>query len=139
HITAVDGSPEPLALNRARLGHADIDYVEADLFSWRPAVAYDVVFFSFWLSHVPTTAFADFWAMVGNGLRPGGRAIFIDNRWGDGTAPAIAARPTSEVRTRDLSDGRTYRVVKLYYEPTELAARLGEVGWDSDVRVSGRS
>src|SRR2546425_7346726 len=61
HITAADGSPEALALNRARLGDADIDYVEADLFAWRPDATYDVVFFSFWLSHVPAAAFADFW------------------------------------------------------------------------------
>jgi SAM-dependent methyltransferase len=139
HITAVDGSPEALALNRARLGDAAVDYVEADLFAWRPDAAYDVVFFSFWLSHVPTAAFAEFWATVGGALRPGGRAIFIDNRWGDATASASEAARMGDVETRDLSDGRTYRIVKLYYEPEELATRLRDVGWDSDVRASGRS
>lgn len=138
-ITAVDGSREAMALNRARLADAAVDYVEADLFSWRPDGAYDVVFFSFWLSHVPAEEFADFWAMVGGALRPGGRAIFIDNRWGDGTASASPAVRTSGVEKRDLSDGSTYRIVKLYSEPAELAARLRDVGWDGDVRASGRS
>ncbi len=27
--------------------------LKPDLFSWRPAMRYDAVFFSFWLSHVP--------------------------------------------------------------------------------------
>src|SRR4051794_14241251 len=60
-ITAVDASPEVLAINRSQASrHADgqpgaarIDYVEADLFSWRPQDVFDTVFFSFWVSHVP--------------------------------------------------------------------------------------
>ncbi len=38
-ITAVDSSPEVLALNRQRLARQpnSIEYVEADLFSWQPA------------------------------------------------------------------------------------------------------
>ena len=139
HITAIDGSPEALALNRARLSHAPVDYVEADLFAWHAESTYDVVFFSFWLSHIPAAEFEDFWSRIAGALRPGGRAIFIDNRWGDGTASASTALSTSGVQTRDLSDGRTYRIVKLYYEPGELAARLRDVGWESDARASGRS
>src|SRR5271170_4029963 len=44
-MTAVDASPEVLALNRSRVASAaNIEYVEADLFSWRPAMRYDAVF-----------------------------------------------------------------------------------------------
>src|SRR5436305_4203164 len=61
-ITAVDASPEVLAINRSRVsgqrGAASIDHVEADVFSWRPTDVFDTVFFSFWVSHVPPERFA---------------------------------------------------------------------------------
>jgi trans-aconitate methyltransferase len=52
-ITAVDSSPEVLAINQERVGKGKVDYIQADLFSWQPTSQYDVVFFSFGLSHVP--------------------------------------------------------------------------------------
>ena len=53
-VTAVDASPEMLALARERVGEDDrVHFVCADLFAWRPERHYDVVFFGFWLSHVP--------------------------------------------------------------------------------------
>ena len=61
-ITAVDSSPEVLALNRERLKDTRVEYVEADLFAWQPSAQYDVVFFGFWLSHVPPERFDAFWA-----------------------------------------------------------------------------
>src|SRR5947208_6757769 len=67
-VTAVDASSEVLAINAARVAASNVDYVEADLFSWRPAARYDAVFFSFWLSHVPEERFAAFWAVVASAL-----------------------------------------------------------------------
>jgi SAM-dependent methyltransferase len=52
-LTAVDASPEALALNRARGGAPHVTFVEADLFRWQPPATYDFIFFGFWLSHVP--------------------------------------------------------------------------------------
>jgi ubiquinone/menaquinone biosynthesis C-methylase UbiE len=55
-LTVLDASEETLAINRAKSAAAarPVDYVLADIFEWQPARRYDVVFFSFWLSHVPT-------------------------------------------------------------------------------------
>src|SRR5713226_8730419 len=53
-----------LAGGRDRVGRPDVDYVVADLFSWQPQRTYDVVFFSFWLSHVPRSRFSAFWSLV---------------------------------------------------------------------------
>ena len=72
-LTVVDSSPETLDLNRNRVGRSDVDYVVADLFSWRPQRTYDVVFFSFWLSHVPRKRFSAFWSLVQACLTPSGR------------------------------------------------------------------
>lgn len=76
-LTVVDGAPEALELNRARVERAEVDYVVADLFAWAPPVAhaYDVVFFSFWLSHVPRARFEAFWSLVASCLVPGGRVF----------------------------------------------------------------
>ena len=55
-LTAVDAAEEALDLNRRRVGDG-VRYIHADMFSWEPAETYDVVFFSFWLSHVPPERF----------------------------------------------------------------------------------
>jgi trans-aconitate methyltransferase len=70
-LTVVDSSPETLALSRARLGRPDVNCVVADLFEWQPRRRYDVVFFSFWLSHVPRSRFDPFWQLVRSSLAAG--------------------------------------------------------------------
>src|SRR3954469_20073525 len=67
-VTAVDASDEVLGLNRLRVGDAKVRRERADIFAWRPDAAYDVVFFSFWLSHVPPERFDGFWARVREAL-----------------------------------------------------------------------
>src|SRR5439155_11512712 len=80
-LTVVDASAETLAINRTKLGDdaARVEYIEADVFTWAPPRHYDVVFFSFWLSHVPYDRFDDFWLVVDRALAPGGRVLFVDN------------------------------------------------------------
>jgi len=132
-LTAVDASSEVLALNRERMRGAAIDYVEADLFAWRPDARYDFVFMSFWLSHVPASAFDAFFAMVADALAPGGSAWVIDSAH----EPTSTARDhpvpsrDSGVVLRKLDDGREFRVVKVFWEPASLAARLAPLGYDS--------
>jgi SAM-dependent methyltransferase len=125
-VTAVDQSAETLAVNRRRLADAGlagrVDHVVADVFDWRPPRRYDVVFFSFWLSHVPPARFDAFWSTVADALAPGGRVLLLDN-----------ARPDdadgSGVSVRRLADGREYRIVKLHWNAEELAERLAPAGW----------
>jgi SAM-dependent methyltransferase len=133
-VTAVDTSPEVLELNRARTVRAGtpVRYVVADLFAWEPPRRYDVVFFSFWISHVPPDRFEAFWALVDRALAPGGRVHLIDNAppsdWFDGVGG---------VTTRELADGRTYDIVKVYWTPEDLTARLAELGWAAELRFAG--
>jgi demethylmenaquinone methyltransferase/2-methoxy-6-polyprenyl-1,4-benzoquinol methylase len=133
HITAVDASPEVVAINRGRVAAANVGYVEADLFSWRPAARYDAVFFSFWLSHVPEDRFAVFWDNVANALAPGGAVYLIDSAF-DPTSTAkdhVLPGRDAGIVTRRLNDGREFRIVKLFWEPRALAARLGALGWSA--------
>ena len=133
HLTAVDASREVLALNRERMKGVAIDYVEADLFAWRPPARYDFVFMSFWLSHVPASAFDAFFAVVAGALAPGGAAYVIDSAH----EPTSTARDhpvpsrDSGVVLRRLDDGREFRIVKVFWEPDTLAQRLAPLGFDS--------
>jgi demethylmenaquinone methyltransferase/2-methoxy-6-polyprenyl-1,4-benzoquinol methylase len=134
-LTVVDASAETLALNRRRVGRERVEYVVSDLFDWRPRRRYDVVFFSFWLGHVPRSRFSAFWELVRSCLARGGRVFFIDNRV-DPVAAAERGDPyvvrySPDLHLRRLKDGAEYRVVKVMYEPDELAALLAAEGWSS--------
>ena len=134
-VTAVDASPEVIAINRARVARANVDYVEADLFAWTPPARYDLVFMSFWLSHVPHARFDSLWTMVRNALRPGGHAYVIDSAH-DPTSTARDHPPpdaTAGVVTRKLNDGREFRIVKVFHEPAVLNARLAQWGFDAAI------
>jgi len=139
-ITAVDASPEVLAINRARLQDArpevPVRYVRADLFDLIPDDAYDVVFFGFWLSHVPPERFAAFWELVRASLRPGGRAFFVDSLRPETPAEKRRPgwRPGDHTMLRRLNDGREFRIVKIFYDPSGLEARLADMGWRFSVR-----
>jgi demethylmenaquinone methyltransferase/2-methoxy-6-polyprenyl-1,4-benzoquinol methylase len=136
-LTVVDASPETLALNRERVDRADVEYVVADLFEWRPTHQYDAVFFSFWLSHVPRERFGAFWQLVRACLAPGGRVFLIDNRDGPQPAPNVKDPVVVEYRPdlhiRRLGDGSEWRVVKVMYDIDELQGLIAAEGWDVEL------
>jgi len=141
HLTVVDSSPEVLEINRIRTARPDVDYVVADLFAWVPERSYDVVFFSFWLSHVPRQRCKAFWSMVRSCLSPDGRVFLIDNH-SDPHIPetdfkdpyVLQYLPDRHVRR--LDDGHEYDVVKVMYEPDELAGELTDLGWTADIKAT---
>jgi SAM-dependent methyltransferase len=140
-LTAVDAAPEVLAINRQRLSvRDDVRYIEADLFQWQPDGRYDVIFFGFWLSHVPEERFAAFWELVRAALAPGGRVFIVDSRYShESTARDHVLGGAEMSRTaRRLNDGREYEIVKVFYEPRALAARLASLGWHADVRTTAQ-
>lgn len=136
-LTVVDASAETLRLNRERVARRDVGYVVADLFSWRPPRTYDVVFFSFWLSHVPRGRFGSFWSTVRDCLAPGGRAFVVDNRLdrsgGSSHKDPYVVHYGEDLHLRRLEDGSQYRVVKVLYEPDELQALLEREGWTASI------
>jgi demethylmenaquinone methyltransferase/2-methoxy-6-polyprenyl-1,4-benzoquinol methylase len=128
-VTAVDASPEMLAIASARVGtqRARVRFVSADLFGWRPDRRYDVVFFGFWLSHVPPERFASFWSLVADCLQPDGRMFFVDD--GYRTAAELVEGERSVTIQRRLMDGTAYRIVKVAYRPADLERQLERIGW----------
>jgi SAM-dependent methyltransferase len=134
-LTVVDSSPEALELNRQRVARPDVQYLVADLFTWQPDRAYDVVFFSFWLSHVPRDRVEGFWALVRSCLGTDGRVFFLDNRRDPmlkRTDPYVVDE-RDDVQHRRLDDGAQHRVVKVFYEPSPLTDLLADMGWQAQV------
>jgi demethylmenaquinone methyltransferase/2-methoxy-6-polyprenyl-1,4-benzoquinol methylase len=134
-VTAVDAAPEMLAIARKRVGDDDrVRFVLADLFAWRPDRRYDVVFFGFWLSHVPLERFAEFWTLVDDCLAPGGRVFFADDAYR--TPDELVEGAASSTIRRRLHDGSTHRAVKVPHTPRALERRLAQLGWDIDVSLT---
>ena len=141
-ITALDSSPESIELSRAKLGNdPKVTYVQADVFTWEPDGLYDTVFFSYWISHVPPERFEAFWDKVGRALAPGGRVFFVDeaeDAWrNEALLHEVFEGDSSTIVKRPLQDGRTYRVVKVFWDPKELERRLADLGWDIITHMSG--
>jgi SAM-dependent methyltransferase len=126
-VVAVDANAETLALNTSAA-----ELVRADVFEWQPAERFDLVFFSFWLSHVPQERFDEFWALVRGALVPGGRVFLVDSSAED-TAHTGTDQDGWE-ESRSLADGRTLRIVKRRWRPDELSARVRPLGLELDQR-----
>jgi demethylmenaquinone methyltransferase/2-methoxy-6-polyprenyl-1,4-benzoquinol methylase len=135
-ITAVDSAAETIAINRRRLGAAKVRYVQADVFDWQSKQPFDCVFFGFWLSHVPPDRFEAFWRSLGSHLKPEGRFFFVDNAHNPSSVPIDSRRSGGPAwrQTRQLGDGREFDIVKIFYQPEALAARLRDLGWQAEVR-----
>lgn len=136
-VTAVDAAEEMLALNRERVSAANVRYILADVFSWKPDRQFDLVFFAFWMSHVPHDRFAAFWQLVGDSLASTGRVFFIDELGTEETR-GLETRVDGEAVLRELEDGRQFRAVKVFYQPSALEATLRMLGWNVEVRPAGR-
>jgi demethylmenaquinone methyltransferase/2-methoxy-6-polyprenyl-1,4-benzoquinol methylase len=116
-----------------------VEYHQGDIFTWEPPERYDVVFFSYWLSHVPPDLFAEFWAKVGHCLKPRGRVFLIDNLPSAEAQELDPEIPADDHATvlRPAPDGNLYRVWKVLWEPDELRERLAGLGWDLEVVPTG--
>jgi SAM-dependent methyltransferase len=136
-LTVVDSSPEALAVNQTRVGRSDVSYVVADLFDWLPDSHFDVVFFSFWLSHVPRSRFRQFWTLLDSCLTPSGRAFLIDNRNDPQPESPVkdpfVIRYDTDLHVRRLNDGSEHRVVNVMYEPGELQPLVNAEGWSAEI------
>ncbi len=65
-----------------------------------------------------------------------GRVFFLDSLRPEPPADADG-RARGTVAVRELGDGRVFRIVKVFYEPAELRARLRRLGWEVEVETMG--
>ena len=135
-LTALDAAPEMIVLARQRVADARVTFLAADVLDWVPPRRFDTVFFAFWLSHVPASAFGRFWSVVRRALADDGRVLFVDD------LPEAADRETylagsGEVVERRLQDGTRHRLVKVARDQSALTRQLAELGWHTAVTRSG--
>ena len=135
-ITALDASPEMIAINRAKLQSEQVTYQQTDLFQWQPQRQYDMAFFGFWLSHVPAERLSPFLQMVHRALKPGGRLFFVDSKQVERSGHKRTIQLGSDRQSRALNDGRRFEIVKIYYDPAQLAETLREHGFDISVQAT---
>ena len=139
-VLAVDASPEVIAINQNKLQASNVRYEVGDIFSWAPPKVFDVVFFGFWLSHVPSSRFERFWATVRAALKRGGYVFIVDSLLEQtSTAKDHDEVDSSGVVRRRLNDGREFEIVKVFWRPEDLEQRLRSSGWDISVRRVGET
>ena len=110
------------------------EYVLADVFEWQPSREFDVCFFGFWHSHVPSRRFDVFWQLVGRALKPEGRVFLIDNARLGLTRYMVSS--AGEVARRRLSDGREFDLIERLWKPTDLERDVAAVGWPLTVSTT---
>jgi len=136
-LTALDSSAEMHGLSRLKTGDDPrVRYVEADIFAWTPDDRYNVVFFANWLSHVLPASFDRFWQTVQTALAPGGRVFFTDEATDAWRHETVEGDDPPVVR-RSLPGGRTFRVVKVFWDVAELEAKLRALGWHVELHTAG--
>jgi trans-aconitate methyltransferase len=133
-ITAVDASPEAIAIAERRCPES-VTFVCADIWQWLPDRRYQLIFFAFWLSHVPTSRLATFFRLLDRALEPSGEVIFVDEQESQASEEKRTSDP--EVVERALEDGTVHRLVKVIVEPQQMMARLGGLGWKCEMNPAG--
>lgn len=133
-VHAVDVAPEMIQRAEQRLGGAlgNVTFEVADVYGWEPRVAYDTVFFSFLLTHVPAEMTSGFWQVVSSSLGDHGTVAFVD---------AAPHRQDEEewleegVVERTLRDGSQHRIVKVFPTPEDVVGSMAEQSIDATVEV----
>ena len=142
-VTVLDNSRSMIEKNRRRVQEAGlqgrVDYEETDLFCWHPRARYDAIFLGFWISHLPSVVLDSFLLLMASALKPGGCLAILEGQRNARLRSAAQGtyRLDDEIELRTLNDGRTFRIVKRYDDPEDLAERLERAGLDAQVSASG--
>jgi len=137
HVTVLDASPEMIEINRAKVQSDKATYQLVDLFQWQPEQPVDMVFFGFWLSHVPKEKLSPFLTMVHRALKPNGRLFFVDSqKVQTGTSTRQNIKTTNDIQKRVLNDGSEFEIIKIYYDHNDLTQVLNAHGFDVTVQTT---
>lgn len=137
-IIAIDASEEMITINRAKLNSPNIEYRQLDLFTWQPETEYNLVFFGFWLSHVPPNLLNSFLQKVYQSVRLGGQLFIIDSRF-EPTSTAknhLLADDGNIYKLRKLNNEQEFTIVKVFYQADELQEHLEKIGFKAQVNVT---
>lgn len=98
-VTTVDLARNLLPLRGVRVDDPRARFIQADLRTWAPDERYNVVFVSFWLSHVVRESFSSLWSHIRHCLLPHGRVFLVHDTSspiGEAGQPALPTRELEE-------------------------------------------
>lgn len=130
-ITAIDTC--------SKLASASIKYLDRDLFRWRSKLEYNLVFFSFWLSHVPPDFLEEFLRKVYKSVRSLlGKLFIIDSRKNSTSTAKNHILNNNETifQKRKLNDDREFQIIKIFYELDFLKEKLDSIGFNPEVKLT---
>lgn len=138
HVTCLDASAKMIEINRQRNECEKLDIRQVDLFAWRANQQFDLVFTSFWLSHVPVDLLEPFLKQVTASLKSDGLFYFIDSRLARASRAKDHEAPEVDtgISNRKLDDGREYQIVKIFHDPEKLAAQMLNAGLKADIQIT---
>jgi protein-L-isoaspartate O-methyltransferase len=134
-VVATDLNDETLAVARTRsYGPAEVRFETADAHDLGAVEGrFDAVFAGFFWSHVPRADVRRWVRGLLDRVEPGGVVILADNRYVEGSNYPITRTTAGgdTYQTRQLSDGRTFEVLKNFPAREEFAAAVApaEVEW----------
>jgi demethylmenaquinone methyltransferase/2-methoxy-6-polyprenyl-1,4-benzoquinol methylase len=134
-LAAYDASWETLEYARERLAGRGLSARLEIRDAWtEPDRVVNGLFAGYWLSHISRARLTEFFGIVNKWLAVGGVFAFIDSRPGSQVGEIDNALPHDDVQIRDLGDGRTFRIRKVYYRPDILVDALRLAGF-ADIEI----
>ena len=118
---------------------ANVEYQQFNLFSWEPQTQYDLVFFAFWLSHVPSIMLDEFLQKIYRSVKPQGKVFIVDSRFSEtSSAKNHYSRNAKDInQQRKLNNGQTFEIFKVYYQPELLEEKLTQAGFQNvEVKIT---
>jgi ubiquinone/menaquinone biosynthesis C-methylase UbiE len=103
-ITATDISESALDFARRKTYNCSVSFMRANAYDIAHLRDFSATLSMFWWSHIPITQLPVFLRAATETTLPGGKLIFADNRYVEGSSTRIA---------RTDSDGNTYQLRKL--------------------------
>jgi demethylmenaquinone methyltransferase/2-methoxy-6-polyprenyl-1,4-benzoquinol methylase len=87
---------------------------------------------------VPPDKLGLFLEKVGRAVCPGGQMFMVDSRASETSTARDHTRYQADslYHTCKLNDGREFTVVKVFYQPEHLQAKLAQVGFDARASIT---
>lgn len=136
HVTAIDSSERMLAINKAKVASELVEYIQTDIFTWKPDQKYDGLVMTFWLSHVPRSHLGRFLRIVRQAVSSGAPIFVADSHYHEGhlEPDSVASERHASTSTRILPDGQSFEIVKVFYDSDELSVAFQSAGFDLDLK-----
>ena len=138
-VTALDVNDEVLAIARAKPGAAGVEFLRASAYALPDfGRRHDALFAGFWWSHVPLERLDAFLAHALAAVAPGALAVFLDNRYVEGSSTPVARRDGAgnAYQQRRLADGSTHEVLKNFPDEAALRAAASRHGTEARVELT---